>query len=85
MMKAMPQNIKEMKSFLGLCSYYRQQIPQFSNVITNLYALCNQDTIFEMTYERVQNYEEIQLLLTTAPVLAQPDYKKPLFFILMHF
>ena len=77
MMKAMPQNIKEMKSFLGLCSYYRQQIPQFLNVITKLYALCNQDTIFEMTYERVQNYEEIKLLLTTAPVLAQPDYDKP--------
>jgi len=79
-MKAMPQNIKEMKSFLGLCSYYRQQIPQFSNVITKLYALCNQDTIFEMTYERIQNYEEIKLLLTIAPVLAQPDYRKPLIF-----
>jgi len=77
MMKAMPQNIKEMQSFLGFCSYYRQHIPQFANVTKSLYALCNKDTIFEMTYDRVQNYEEMKLLLTTAPVLAQPDYDKP--------
>jgi len=30
-----------------------------------------------MTYDRVQNYEEMKLLLTSAPVLAQPDYDKP--------
>ena len=30
-----------------------------------------------MTYDRVQNYEELKRLLTTAPVLAQPDYPKP--------
>ena len=39
MMKSMPQNMKEMMSFLGFCSYYRQHIPQFANVSMNLYAL----------------------------------------------
>ena len=30
-----------------------------------------------MTHERVQAYEELKKLLTTDPVLAQPDYDKP--------
>ncbi|KAI8461720.1 hypothetical protein BY996DRAFT_6653214, partial [Phakopsora pachyrhizi] len=30
-----------------------------------------------MTYERVQNYQKMRNLLTSAPVLAQPDYNKP--------
>ncbi|KAI7959400.1 hypothetical protein MJO28_003191 [Puccinia striiformis f. sp. tritici] len=77
MMKSMPQNRVEIQSFLGFCSYYRQHIPQFANVSKSLYALCNLDTVFEMTYDRVQNYEELKTLLTTAPVLAQPDYDKP--------
>ena len=30
-----------------------------------------------MTYDRVQDYEELKRLVTSAPVLAQPDYNKP--------
>jgi hypothetical protein len=69
--------MKEMMSFLGFCSYYRQHIPQFAIVSKKLYALCKDDTIYEMTWERVQNYEELKRLLTSAPVLPQPDYYKP--------
>jgi hypothetical protein len=77
MKKEPPHNMKEMMSFLGFCSYYRQRNPQFAIVSKNLYALCKDDTIYEMTWERVQNYEELKGLLTSAPVLAQPDYDKP--------
>jgi hypothetical protein len=53
MKKERPHNMKEMMSFLGFCSYYRQNIPQFAIVSKNLYALCKDDTIYEMTWERV--------------------------------
>ena len=75
--KYMPQNRKEIMSFLGFCSYHRSHIPKFANFSKNLYELCNNDTMFEMTYDRVMNFEELKKLLTTAPVLAQPDYSLP--------
>jgi hypothetical protein len=58
--KDMPQNRKEIMSFLGFCSYYRSHIPKFANFSKNLYGLCNNDTLFEMTYDRVMNFEELQ-------------------------
>ena len=51
--KDMPQNRKEIMSFLGFCSYYISHIPKFANFSKNLYELCNNDTMFEMTYDRV--------------------------------
>ena len=77
MNKPMPQTVTELQSFLGFCNYYRQHILNFAPISKCLYELCNKETIFEMTHERVQAYEELKKLLTTAPVLAQPDYSKP--------
>jgi hypothetical protein len=73
----MPQNITEMQSFLGFCRYYRQHIQQFASISKSLYEVCSKDTIFEMTYARVKDYESLKKALTTAPVLAQPDYLLP--------
>lgn len=78
MKKPIPQNRTEIISFLGLCSYYRQHIPRFANITKSLLIhYANKDTIFEMTHERVNKCEEMKVLITTAPVLAQPDYEKP--------
>ncbi|KAI7938370.1 hypothetical protein MJO28_015290 [Puccinia striiformis f. sp. tritici] len=75
--KPMPQTITEMQSFLGFCSYYRQYIENFALKTKSLYELCTKDTIYEMTHDRVVRFEELRIAMTSAPVLAQPDYDKP--------
>ena len=66
-----------MMSFLGFCSYYRQHIYNFALISKSLYELCSKDAVFEMTYQKVQDYEQLKAALTSAPVLTQPDYSKP--------
>ena len=43
----------------------------------SLYKICNNNTLFEMTHERLKNYEELKIAMTSTPLLIQPDYSKP--------
>ncbi|MBW0529982.1 hypothetical protein O181_069697 [Austropuccinia psidii MF-1] len=56
-LKPIPQTKKEMQSFLGFSGYYRQHIKDFSKIAKSLYKLCDQQTVYEMTEERVKAYE----------------------------
>ncbi|MBW0576993.1 hypothetical protein O181_116708 [Austropuccinia psidii MF-1] len=73
----MPQNKKEIQSFLGFAGYYRQHIKDFASIAGPLYKLCEKDTVFEMTVDRVNNFESLREALTTAPPLLMPDLKFP--------
>ncbi|MBW0536902.1 hypothetical protein O181_076617 [Austropuccinia psidii MF-1] len=71
----MPQNKKEIMSFLGFASYYRQHLKDFAIHAGSLYRICDQQTVFEMTQERIEAYEKIRHALTNAPLLLMPDWK----------
>ncbi|MBW0581150.1 hypothetical protein O181_120865, partial [Austropuccinia psidii MF-1] len=77
LLKQMPQNKKEMMSFLGFSSYYRQHLKDFAIHARSLYRICDQQTVFEMTQERIQAYDKIKYALTNAPLLLMPDWKLP--------
>ncbi|MBW0500741.1 hypothetical protein O181_040456 [Austropuccinia psidii MF-1] len=78
LLKPVPKNIKEMKSFLGLASYYRNHIRHFSHINSSLYKLCSKDVVFEITKERRDAYERIKHELTNLSVLILPDFELPL-------
>ncbi|MBW0574567.1 hypothetical protein O181_114282 [Austropuccinia psidii MF-1] len=73
--KPVPRNIKEMQSFLGFASYFRNHIKTFSHIASSLYKLCSKDVVFETTKERRDAYERIKYELTNAPVLILPDFE----------
>ncbi|MBW0534324.1 hypothetical protein O181_074039 [Austropuccinia psidii MF-1] len=73
----MPQNKKEYQSFLGFGGYYRQHIKDFASIARLLYKLCDKDTVFEMTVDRVKDFEYLRQALNTAPLLLMPDFKLP--------
>ncbi|MBW0528998.1 hypothetical protein O181_068713 [Austropuccinia psidii MF-1] len=77
LLKPMPQTKKEMQSFLGFDGYYRQHIKDFAKIAKSLYKLCDQQTVYEMTEERVKAYEELKNSLTNAPFLLMQDWKLP--------
>ncbi|MBW0533747.1 hypothetical protein O181_073462 [Austropuccinia psidii MF-1] len=73
----MPHNKKEIQSFLGFSGYYRQHIKDFESIARPLHKLCDRDTVFEMTVDRVKSFESLRQALTTAPLLLIPDFKLP--------
>ncbi|MBW0528942.1 hypothetical protein O181_068657 [Austropuccinia psidii MF-1] len=73
----MPQNKQEMMSFLGIASYDRQHLKDFAIHARSLYRICDQQTAFEMTQERIQAYEKIRYAFTNAPLLLMPNLKLP--------
>ncbi|MBW0557103.1 hypothetical protein O181_096818 [Austropuccinia psidii MF-1] len=76
-LKPMSQNKKEIQEFLGFAGYYRQPIKDFASIARPLYKLCDKDTVFEMTVDRVKTFESLRHALTTAPLLLMPDFKLP--------
>ncbi|MBW0460403.1 hypothetical protein O181_000118 [Austropuccinia psidii MF-1] len=77
LLETMPQTKNQMKSFLGFASYYIQHIKDFSRISKYLYKLCDQQTVYEMTEERVKAYEELKNSLTNAPFLLIQNWKLP--------
>ncbi|MBW0583333.1 hypothetical protein O181_123048 [Austropuccinia psidii MF-1] len=77
LLKPIPQNKKEIQSFLGFTGYYRQHIKFFASIARTLYKLCDKDTVFEVTIDRVKAIESLREALTTAPLLLMPDFKLP--------
>ncbi|MBW0521132.1 hypothetical protein O181_060847 [Austropuccinia psidii MF-1] len=73
--KPVPRNIKEMQSFLGFASYYRNHIKIFSHITSSLYKLCSKDVVFEITKARRDAYERVKYELTNSPVLILPDFE----------
>ncbi|MBW0590698.1 hypothetical protein O181_130413 [Austropuccinia psidii MF-1] len=49
----------------------------FASIERPLYKLCDKDTVFEMTVDRVKDFESLRQALTTAPLLLMPDFKLP--------
>ncbi|MBW0569909.1 hypothetical protein O181_109624 [Austropuccinia psidii MF-1] len=75
LLKPMPQNKKEIQSILGFVGYSRKHIKYFASIARPLYKLCDKDTVFEMTFERLKAFESLREALTTAPLLLRPDFK----------
>ncbi|MBW0500438.1 hypothetical protein O181_040153 [Austropuccinia psidii MF-1] len=73
----MPQNKKKIQSFLGLAGYYWQHIKDFASIARPLYKLCDNDTVFELTVDRVKPFESLRQTLTTTVLLLMPDFKLP--------
>jgi hypothetical protein len=68
-----PISVHQIRSFLGLAGYYHQFIPDFSKIAKSTIELLKKEVKFHWN----DKCHTLRKLLTTAPVLAQPDSTKP--------
>jgi hypothetical protein len=71
-----PTNVKGIRRFLGTCGYYRKFIKNYSNIASPLSELTKKDIKFNWTDSCQDAFEDLKNKLTSAPVLAYPDYNK---------
>jgi hypothetical protein len=64
-----PISVHEVWSFLGLASYYRRFIPDFSKIDKLMTRLLQKDMRFVWTPECDATFHKLQTILTSAPVL----------------
>ena len=72
-----PTTRKELRSFLGLASYYRRFILGFARVAKPLNEKTSDNVKFVWSEGMQTAFEELKMRLTSAPVHAYQDYEKP--------
>ena len=72
-----PKNVKQVRSFLGIASWYRRFVPNFSQVATPLTLLIKKKSKWVWGEEQRKAFEIIKEKLISAPILTCPDFKRP--------
>ncbi|GFU89327.1 retrovirus-related Pol polyprotein from transposon 412 [Trichonephila clavipes] len=72
-----PENLRELRSFLGLCTYYRKFVKGFSNIARPLHKLTESKQKFQWTKECEDSFLQLKEALTSSPILIYPQPDKP--------
>lgn len=72
-----PVDKRAVRRFLGLCSYYRRFIANFSRIAAPLTHLTRDDVVFQWTDKEQVAFDELRHRLQTPPVLAHFDEEAP--------
>jgi len=72
-----PSTPKHILSFLGMVGQYRSFIPSLSSLASPLYLLIRKNVTFVWSIDCEAAFSSLKTLLTTAPILAHPDFSRP--------
>ena len=72
-----PRNATEVRSFLGLCSYYRRFVKNFAAIAAPIHAINESKSTFQWTPGAQESFETLKAKLTSPPILAFPSMKEP--------
>jgi hypothetical protein len=71
-----PKTVHQVHSFLGLAGYYRRFIPNFSKIAKPITDLLKKEEKYVLNAEHDETFQTLKKVLTTSPVLTQPDITK---------
>ena len=71
-----PKNVKELRSFLGLASYYRKFVAGFAELTHPLRALLREGVQYNWSENCQRAFCNLKKRLVTTPVLAYADFSK---------
>jgi hypothetical protein len=74
-----PQNIKQVQSFLGFANFLQRFIPNYSTLARLLHNHTHKDAKWEWGPKEQESFDAIKEAICQRPVLAHPDPEKPYF------
>lgn len=75
-----PTNKKEVKRFLGIASWYRKFVPNFSSIagpLNKLTSTNKKTNPFAWTTQAEESFNKLRELLVSAPILSCPNFNLP--------
>jgi len=76
-----PENVHDVRSFLGFCNFYRRFVHKYSEIAAPLNGLLRKDVKWEWREEHELAFKALKDALTSAPVLVLPDWSKPFYVV----
>jgi len=67
-----PRSVSELRSFLGITSYYRSYIPGYATIADPLTECLRKGVPLTRTPERQRAFDKLKSMLTSPPILAVP-------------
>ncbi|GBC39113.2 retroviral-like aspartic protease 1 [Rhizophagus irregularis DAOM 181602=DAOM 197198] len=72
-----PTNLTQLRSALGLFSYYRKFIKDFSKIAKPMLLLLKKETPFHWTEKQQTAFDYLKERLAKSPILTYPDFEQP--------
>ena len=72
-----PTNVKEVRSFLGLATFYRRLVPKFAQMAKPLTELLRKDAQFRWNEPQQSAFANLKAALCSEHVLAYPNFREP--------
>jgi hypothetical protein len=72
-----PQNVKDVRSFLGFANYYRRFIQGYAKIAAPMSDLTKNDTKFKWDNKTQEAFDNLRKSITEGPVLRIPDPERP--------
>ena len=72
-----PQNVRDVRRFVGMTAFYRKFVPKFSNIASPLTKLTKIKQKFEWSEKCQQAFEELKDRITNPPVLVNYKSEMP--------
>lgn len=69
-----PESKKQVQSFLGMCAYYQNFIPKFSELAAPLYRLTAEGTEFSWGESEKKSFQGLKAALCSPDVMTFPDF-----------
>ena len=71
-----PTSVKDVRSFLGFCNFYRAFIPSFSHLARPLNDLTKKNQQWSWGKAEQEAFTALKIICTTYPVLRTPDWSR---------
>ena len=71
-----PKTVRDVRGFIGMCSYYRRYVPGFARIAQPLTQLTKKFAKFEWGSVEEQAFQNLKKALVETPILKIPDFNK---------